>query len=103
MTDDRDQLDRVQELFDFLTGTLPEGYGVSDDNMPTLTPDQAWTVIWYLGNQYWQVPDYIERCGVCGNLYDSERGGTHTEAGPPYQFCENCQHLSPENEQEPHG
>jgi len=58
--------------------------------VPQLTADQAWTVIWYLGNQYWQVPDFIERCDVCGDLFDSEQEGGYHEEGPPYHYCDTC-------------
>lgn len=64
-------LEKTQELFAFLQGKIPDGYKIKQCHRPNLSPDEAWTVIWYLGNLYWQVPDHIERCGVCGNLYDS--------------------------------
>jgi hypothetical protein len=82
-------LDRVEELFAFLQGTIPAGFTIPPDEIPHLTPEQAWTVIWYLGNLYWQVPDYIERCDECGDLYDTRSGGTYREE-PPYHLCDNC-------------
>jgi hypothetical protein len=86
-----DNLERCEELFSFLQGRLPEGYKIPRKERPRLTADQAWTVIWYLGNQYWKVPDHIERCGVCGGLYDTHREGDCLDYGKaPYQFCESC-------------
>lgn len=83
-------LDRTEELFAFLQGTVPEGYSIKPDHVPQLTDDQAWTVIWYLGNLYWQVTDHIERCDVCGDLFDSEGGGNCLDYGEaPYDFCDN--------------
>lgn len=88
-----DDLAKTVELFDFLQGKLPEGFKISRSHMPKLTPDQAWTVIWYLGNQYWQVPDHIERCCICGDLYNSEAEGECLDYGKsPYHFCESCRH-----------
>lgn len=56
-----------------------------------MTADQAWTVIWFLGNEYWQVPDFIERCDMCGDLYDSNNEGACLDYGePPYHFCYDC-------------
>lgn len=73
-------LEMTEELFEFLQGRLPK-----------LTPDQAWVVIWYLGELYWQVTDHIERCGVCGNLFDINNSGDCLDFGKaPYQFCDNC-------------
>lgn len=71
MSDERPQLERVEELFKMLQGVIPKGHHIPPGEIPKLTSDQAWTVIWFLGNQYWQVPDFIERCNVCGDLYDS--------------------------------
>ena len=90
-----DDLTKAEELFAFLQGDIPDGYKIAAEHIPRLTADQAWTVIWYLGNQYWRVPDTIERCDVCGELFDSNCEGGYTEEGPPYHFCEACDHLRP--------
>lgn len=87
----RDSLERTQEVFDFLCGECPKGYRVSKSHMPQLTPDQAWTVIWYLGNQYWEVPDFIERCDICGALFDTNSSGSILDYGrAPHHFCDDC-------------
>jgi hypothetical protein len=86
-----DDLEKTQQLFDFLQGKIPEGYCIAKKNRPKLTADQAWTVIWFLGNQYWQVPDFIERCCVCGDLYNSYSEGDCLDYGKaPYHFCGSC-------------
>jgi hypothetical protein len=85
------QLERTKELFDFLKGKIPKGNHVARSHRPKLTSDQAWTVIWYLGNEYWQVPDYIERCEICGDLYHTWQEGDCLDYGKaPYNFCGNC-------------
>lgn len=87
---DRD-LDKTQELFSFLQGNIPEGCKIRRGHMPKLTADQAWTVIWWLGNQYWQVTDRVERCDVCGDLFHGWQGGECLDFGKgPYHFCDNC-------------
>ena len=84
-------LERTEELFEFLQGRPPKDITVPRKEIPKLTPDQAWTVIWYLGNQYWQVTDRVDRCCVCGDLYHSWQSGTCLDYGkPPYHFCDNC-------------
>ena len=91
METERDALELTEELFAFLQGNVPDTIRIGRDEVPTLSPDQAWTVIWYLGNQYWQVTDHIERCDVCGTLYDSNREGGCLDYGDdPYFFCEGC-------------
>jgi len=91
MSDYEKDLENTRKLFDFLQGNLPDGYIVSPSHMPKLTPDQAATVIWYLGNQYWQVTDHVERCDVCGEWYNTwSEGETIDCAPPPIFFCGNC-------------
>ena len=94
MSDDkeRDPLARADELFAFLQGTAPNGYKIPPAEMPKLSAEQAWTVIWYLGNQYWQVPDFVELCDVCGELYNKQSEGTTLDYGDaPYHYCESCE------------
>jgi hypothetical protein len=84
-------LERTEELFAFLQGGIPEGYRIDSAKIPHLTPGQAWTVVWYLGNVHWKVCDEIERCDVCGGLFDTASEGTCLDFGdPPYHFCDNC-------------
>lgn len=82
-------LAKTQELFELLQGRIPEGYTMV--HPPRLTADEAWSVIWFLGNQYWQVTDRVERCGVCGSLYHTWQEGHCLDFGhTPYNFCEDC-------------
>lgn len=91
MSDKRDPLVRVEELFAFLQGDIPEGYQIEPEAVPRLEPDQAWTVIWFLANMYWQVPDYIARCDVCGSLFNTGSGGECLDWGDdPYHVCDEC-------------
>lgn len=91
MSEENDKdLERTQELYDFLQGRAP--FAIKNpDGIPRLTPEQAWTVIWYLGNQHWQVTDRVDRCGVCGALYHSWQEGECLDFGKaPYHFCDDC-------------
>jgi hypothetical protein len=83
---DPTELEKTQELFNFLQGEVPESCKIDEAHIPKLTPEQAWTVIWYLGNQYWQVRDYIERCDICGDLYNSEESGDCLDFGDAHTF-----------------
>lgn len=91
MSEEKDDLKQTEELFQFLQGNIPEGYRIAKKNVPKLTPDQAWTAIWYLQNLYWQPPDHFERCDVCQNIYNSwSEGGCLDYGRAPYHFCGNC-------------
>lgn len=82
-------LETTQELFEFLQGNIPTN--IRTDHPPTLTADQAWIVIWYLGNLHRQIKDCIERCDVCGSLYHSWQEGECMDYGkPPFFFCGSC-------------
>lgn len=84
-----EDLSKVQELHEFLQGRVPKGYRVK--NPPELDEDTAWTVVWYIQNQHHQYSDAIERCEVCGTIFDSERGGRCLDYGDsPHHFCDDC-------------
>lgn len=92
MSEENDKdLEKTEELFKFLQGIVPEGYHIQRGHVPKLTAHQAWTVIWYLGNQFWQVKDCIYRCDVCGDIYHSWQEGACLDYGKgPYFFCDSC-------------
>lgn len=85
-------IDQVKELRQFLMGDIPDGFIIPEDAIPKLTPSQAWTVIWHLGNLYMGVGDNVSRCDVCGDLFDSESDGSILDFGDsPYSFCGGCE------------
>jgi hypothetical protein len=91
MSEKKDNLEMTEKLFAFLQGKDMDGCTIPRKERPRLTADQAWTVIWWLGNQYWQVTDHIERCEVCGEIYETwSDGDTLDYGGKPYSFCGNC-------------
>lgn len=87
---DEDSMKIVQEMAE-QTGSQVWLEVIKRRNQPHLTANQAWTVIWWLGNKYWQVTDRVERCNVCGALYHSWEEGDCLDYGKaPYNFCDNC-------------
>lgn len=91
-------LERTQELFEFLQGEIPDGYRIKRQSVPKLTAEQAWTVVWYIQEQHWQAPDHIERCELCGDLYNSHSEGDLLDYGKgPYHFCDGCMNTSEYN------
>lgn len=80
-------LEQVQELFDFLQGTVPEGINLGRGHKPRLTRNQAFSVIWYLQEHLGILPDHYEMCqrrGCTSDLYDS------WSEGCPAIYCESC-------------
>ena len=95
MADDKKtNLEQAQDLFDFLQGKMPEGYNVK--HPPQLSAEQAFSVIWFIGEEGLHISDSIERCGVCGDLFDTDLEGIYREDVPPYFFCLDCQETTNE-------
>lgn len=68
------KLNKVKELFNYLTDKEIPG-GILVKSRPKLSLNKAWNLIWFLQEVTHCLPDYIERCDRCGELYDSESEG----------------------------
>ena len=78
-------IEQVEELYQFLQGTCPEGIHVK--HPPRLTKRKAFNVIWFLQEHLKVLPDNYEQCCSCEDLFDS------WSEGGPYQdrsYCDNC-------------
>ena len=70
---DNVSLETIQALYDLLVrGDLPEG--VEMESLPTFTPRQAFALIWYLQEIAEVLPDNVEQCHRCEELFDSRYG-----------------------------
>jgi len=91
--------DKIEELYNYLRGiSLPDGVGVK---MPKLSDKMAFTVIWLLQEHFHILPDNIEKCRGCRELFDSDSEGycltdEYTLNGKPLpqkyrgQWCNAC-------------
>ena len=71
------QKDKIDILYSFLKGEeLPEGVYCK---MPKLSKDKAFSVIWFLQEIMHCLPDSIEQCGECKELFDSDSEGYHLD------------------------
>lgn len=68
-------LESVNELYLFLQGYAPEGVSVSE--LPNLSPNEAFSVIWFLQGHLRVIPDHLEQCDKCNELYDSRGEGEY--------------------------
>lgn len=89
-------LELVEELYDFLTGECPDCIHLARGHQPKLSQKKAFAIIWYLQEHLRVLPDNIERCDNCGNLYDSHCGGLYWETKCKH-YCDGCIHLVPPN------
>lgn len=83
-------LEQVEVLYRFLQGECPEPFCI--EAMPNLSPEQAFSVIYYLQEGLHILPDKYEQCRVpgCNALFDSEQDGCL--AG----YCDSCGCQHPE-------
>jgi hypothetical protein len=69
--EERDDLEKVELVFDMLTGgRIPEGVHLG--NQPKLSKDEAWSAVWFLQEVARILPDTIDRCDECNNLYEAD-------------------------------
>lgn len=79
--------EQVEQLFAYLTeGTLPEGCTARH---PRLSKRKAFSVIWYLQEILEVLPDFMDQCCKCGDLFNSEREG-HVDEKSGREYCDNC-------------
>lgn len=81
-------LEWVEEFYEFLKGNSPD---VINDGKPMvkLSPNKAFKIIWYLQEHFAILPDNIEQCSICKDLYDSYSSGYTSELKGKC-FCDNC-------------
>lgn len=73
-------LDDVQELFEMLTGgSLPDGMHLREQ--PKLSAKAAYGVIYFLQEHLRLLPDTIELCAECEQVYESDDGWSVSEDG----------------------
>jgi len=72
-----DYKDKIDILYKYLKGEeLPEGVHC---RMPKLSPRKAFSVIWFLQEILHVLPDNIEQCRVCKELFDTDCSGVHID------------------------
>jgi hypothetical protein len=90
-------LEWCEELYQWLQGEPIEGQ-IPNGFKPKLTPNSAFRVIWFLQEHLRVIPDNIERCQNCNDLYDTYSEGTHIENSYKNMnfFCGCCMDIIPE-------
>jgi hypothetical protein len=66
-------LEEAREFYGFLRGgDAPDGFVIRAK--PRLSANAAFSVLYVLQERYRLIPDTIEQCEACKELYDSEAG-----------------------------
>lgn len=66
-------LERIEELYEFLQGNVPEGMHMKCP--PRLSKRKAFRIIYFLQEHMGLLPDNIERCISCDELFDTHNEG----------------------------
>jgi hypothetical protein len=89
-------LEWVKEFYEFLQGTIPAEISIGRGHRPKMSAKKAMSIIWYLQEHFPVIPDHIERCNNCDELFDSWSEGIYWETKQKH-YCGGCEYLVPEN------
>lgn len=90
-------LEKINEFYRFLTGEeMPDKISIRKGHKPNMSEKKAFAIIWYLQEHLSVLPDHIERCDVCGELYDEHSSGIYWETKGK-NYCGGCDYLVPQN------
>ena len=93
---DWDAFEWIDEFYRFLQGETPEGMQCGKGGQPKLSEKKAFSIIWYLQEHMRILPDNIERCDICGELFDDWSEGIYWETKGKHYYGA-CDYLVPEN------
>lgn len=94
---DWEDIQWINEFYEFLQGNIPEEITLARGHNPNLSKNKAFAIIWYLQEHFPVLPDRIDKCDVCHELYDSWSSGHYSEKQQKC-FCSYCDTY--ENEKE---
>jgi len=79
----------VEEFYNFLQGDIPKGIYLGHGQNPRLSPEKAFSIIWYLQEHFPLLIDNIEKCSNCDSLYDCNSEGLYCETKGKF-YCGGC-------------
>ena len=90
-------IEKVREFYRFLTGDdMPDKISIGKGHVPKMSEKKAFSIIWYLQEHLSIFPDTIERCSVCGELFDTNSEGIYWETKGKH-YCGCCCDIVPYN------
>lgn len=81
-------MEQAELLYEFLQGHEIAGISANREQ-PKLSSKQAFAIIWFLQEKLHLLPDTIERCCSCKELFDSAESGWYVERLYRH-YCDNC-------------
>lgn len=88
-------LEWLDEFYEFLQGeNIPEEIKIGKTHAPKMSKKKAMAIIWYLQEHMRVFPDNIEKCSICGDLYDTWSEGVYWESKGKF-YCGHCEYLVP--------
>lgn len=91
-----DDLEWLQEFFDFLQGAVHKELHFSRGHAPKMSAKKAFSIIYYLQEHLPVFPDHIERCWHCGALFDTCSEGLYWQVKGRH-YCGSCEYFVPQN------
>lgn len=90
-------IEKVREFYRFLIGEeIPSNISIQSGRRPKMSEKKAFSIIWYLQEHLSVFPDHIERCDICGSLYDTDSEGIYWETKGKF-YCGGCCDQVPQN------
>jgi hypothetical protein len=86
---DENLLENIQEFYAYLQGIKRPKKFADNLQMPELSKDLAWNIIYVLQEGLQILPDHIERCDNCGELFDDWSSGRYSELEGKH-YCNGC-------------
>lgn len=84
----------INEFYEFLQGEYPKCMTLK--HQPKLSQKKAFSIIYYLQEHFPVLPDNIEKCDTCGELYESDKEGIYWETKGK-NYCGGCCYVVPYN------
>jgi formylmethanofuran dehydrogenase subunit E len=90
-------IEKVREFYRFLTGEdMLDKISIGRGHAPKMSEKKAFSIIWYLQEHLSIFPNTIERCSVCGELFDTNTEGIYWETKDKH-YCGGCCDIVPYN------
>jgi hypothetical protein len=85
--------EKTEEFYNFLQGEIPKSISIEKENDKIkLDKEKAFLIIWYLQEHYRIIPDNIEKCNECSELFNIHSQGGFCEKFKIFYCCSEHMH-----------
>ena len=90
---EKELFEMTEEFYNFLQGEIPKCIHIEKENDKIkLDKEKAFFIIWYLQEHYHIIPDNIEKCDECDDLFDTYSQGGYCEKYGIHYCCTEHMH-----------